>query len=73
MRTRQALERHTDVARTILDALTSALVLGLTAPSDDQAKQAVELADSLASKLTPDQIAVCQARALAYLNDDVRQ
>lgn len=48
-------------------ALTQALILALTAPSDSQAAQAAQLAESIANGLDFDQVEDCKAQALAFL------
>ena len=45
------------------DALTLALVLAVTAPSDEQAKEATELAKSFASGMTESQVETCKMAA----------
>ena len=48
-------------------ALTQALILALTAPNDDKAAQASDLAESIAQGLDFDQVEQCKANALLIL------
>lgn len=48
-------------------ALTKALVLALIAPSDEQATQASDLAESIAQGLDFDQVEQCKADALEMI------
>jgi hypothetical protein len=48
-------------------ALTQCLVLALTAPNDQKAKQASELAEKIAFGLSIDQVEQCKSNALDYL------
>ena len=48
-------------------ALTQCLVLALTAPNDQKAKQASELAEQIAFGLSVDQVEQCKSNALDYL------
>lgn len=50
-------------------ALTKALILALTAPSDDKATQASALAESLAYGLDFEQVEQCKADALNFLEN----
>jgi hypothetical protein len=50
-----------------IEALTQCLVLALTAPSDQKAQQAAELAEQIAHGLTVDQVEQCKADALDCL------
>ena len=52
-----------DAPRT--DWVTFALILGLTAPTDDAAQEAAALAEDIAVGLTPDEIEACKNAALA--------
>lgn len=45
------------------DALTLALVLAVTAPSDEQSKEATELAKGFASGMTEKQVEICKMAA----------
>jgi hypothetical protein len=47
------------------EVLTRCLVLALTAPSDEKAAQAAELAERLAQGLTKKQVTQCKKAALA--------
>jgi hypothetical protein len=49
---------------TQLQALTQCLVLALTAPDDQKAEQASNLAEQLAYGLTVDQVEQCKNQAL---------
>ena len=49
---------------TQIDALTQCLVLALTAPNDQKAQQASELAEQIAHGLTNDQVENCKNEAL---------
>lgn len=48
-------------------ALTQALILALTAPDDEKATQAANLAESIASGLDFDQVEQCKTDALLIL------
>ena len=48
-------------------ALTQALILALTAPNDEKASQASDLAESIAQGLDFDQVEQCKANALLIL------
>lgn len=48
-------------------ALTQALILAITAPDDDKATQAANLAESIAQGLDSDQVEQCKANALLIL------
>ena len=48
-------------------ALTKALILALTAPSDKQATKAISLSVALADKLPDEVVEQCKAEALAIL------
>jgi hypothetical protein len=48
-------------------ALTQALILAITAPDDDKANQAANLAESIAQGLNSDQVEQCKLDALEYL------
>ena len=49
---------------TQLQALTQCLVLAITAPDDNKAQRASELAEQLARGLSVDQVEDCKAQAL---------
>ena len=51
-------------------ALTKALILAITAPSDDRATQAAELAESIAQGLNVDQVEQCKENALYTLGEN---
>jgi len=48
-------------------ALTQALVLAITAPSDEQANKAISLSMALANQLTNEVVEQCKAEALDIL------
>ena len=48
-------------------ALTQALVLAITAPSDEQANKAISLSTALANQLTNEVVEQCKAEALYML------
>ena len=50
-----------------IDALTQCLILALTAPNDQKAEQASELAEKLAFGLTVDQVEICKFEALEFV------
>jgi hypothetical protein len=50
-----------------IEALTQCLVLALTAPNDQKAQQAAQLAEQIAQGLTVDQVEQCKADALDCL------
>jgi hypothetical protein len=50
-----------------IEALTQCLVLALTAPNDQKAQQAAELAEQIAHGLTVDQVEQCKVDALDSL------
>ena len=52
---------------TQIEALTQCLVLALTAPNDQKAQQAAELAEQIAHGLTVDQVEQCKIAALDCL------
>jgi len=52
---------------TQIEALTKCLVLALTAPNDQKAQQASELAEKLALGLTVDQVESCKFEALEFV------
>ena len=49
---------------TQIEALTQCLVLALTAPNDQKAQKASDLAEQIAQGLTVDQVEDCKAQAL---------
>ena len=49
---------------TQIEALTQCLILALTAPNDQKADQASELAEQIAYGLTLDQVEQCKVKAL---------
>lgn len=55
----------------LTQALTQALVLGLTASSDEKAKMAIELAESFASQLSVAQVEACKAAAVQIAEVDL--
>jgi hypothetical protein len=50
------------------EVLTRCLVLALTAPNDEKAEQASELAEQLAYGLTLDQVEQCKNQALELVS-----
>lgn len=52
---------------TQLQALTQCLILALTAPDDEKAAQAAELAEQIAQGLTQKQVEQCKKQALDSL------
>ena len=52
---------------TQIDALTQCLVLALTAPNDQKAQQASDLAEQIAQGLTVVQVEQCKLDALSML------
>jgi hypothetical protein len=50
-----------------IDALTQCLILALTAPNDQKAQQASELAEKLAFGLSVDQVEICKFEALEFV------
>jgi len=52
---------------TKIDALTQCLVLALTAPNDQKAQQASQLAEKIAYGLTVDQVEACKFEALEFV------
>ena len=69
-----ALMRHVVAAAlferlkmTKIDALTQCLVLALTAPNDQKAQQASQLAEKIAYGLTVDQVEACKFEALEFV------
>ena len=54
---------------TQMDALTQCLVLAITAPTDEKANQASQLAEQIAQGLTKKQVNQCRKKALELLED----
>ena len=52
---------------TKIDALTQCLVLALTAPNDQKAQKASDLAEQIAQGLTVEQVEQCKVAALDCL------
>ena len=52
---------------TQIEALTQCLILAITAPNDQKAQQAAELAEKLAYGLTIDQVENCKFEALEFV------
>ena len=46
------------------DALTQALVLAITAPTEDDLAKVMPMVDGIAAQLTPEEVEECQKRAL---------
>jgi len=51
-------------------ALTKALILAITAPDDDRANQASDLAESIAQGLDFDQVEQCKLDALEMIGEN---
>jgi hypothetical protein len=51
-------------------ALTQALILAITAPDDDRATQAAELAESIAQGLNAKQVEQCKLDALEMIGEN---
>jgi len=54
---------------TQIQALTQALILALTAPSDQKAQMASELAEQIAHGLTKKQVNQCKVAAIKILHN----
>ena len=54
---------------TQIEALTQCLVLAITAPTDEKANQASQLAEKIALGLTKRQVNQCKKKALEILED----
>ena len=54
---------------TQIEALTQCLVLAITAPTDEKANQASQLAEQIAQGLTKKQVNQCKKKALELLED----
>ena len=54
---------------TQIEALTQCLVLAITAPTDEKANQASQLAEQIAQGLTKKQVNQCKKKALEILED----
>ena len=54
---------------TQMDALTQCLVLAITAPTDEKANQASQLAEKIAQGLTKKQVNQCKKKALELLEE----
>jgi hypothetical protein len=54
---------------TQIEALTQALFLAITAPTDKKANQAVKLAEQIAQGLTKKQVNQCKKKALEILEE----
>lgn len=52
-------------------ALTLALTLAITAPSEEKARMCVAMAEKIAATLTKKQVAACKADALKRVKDHV--
>ena len=46
------------------DALTTALVLAITAPTEDDLNKVLPMVEGIAAELTPEEVRECQNRAL---------
>jgi hypothetical protein len=60
----QTAFKHIGHKMTQLQALTQCLVLAITAPDDQKAQRASELAEEIARGLSVDQVEDCKAQAL---------
>ena len=54
---------------TQIEALTQCLVLAITAPTDEKANQASQLAEQIAQGLTKKQVNKCKKKALEILEE----
>ena len=54
---------------TQIEALTQCLVLAITAPNDEKANQASQLAEQIAQGLTKKQVNQCKKKALEILEE----
>jgi hypothetical protein len=54
---------------TQIQALTQALILALTAPSDQKAQMASELAEQIAYGLTKKEVSQCKVAAIKFLHN----
>ena len=54
---------------TQIEALTQCLILAITAPTDEKANQASQLAEQIAQGLTKKQVNQCKKKALELLED----
>jgi hypothetical protein len=54
---------------TQIDALTQCLILAITAPTDEKANQASQLAEQIAQGLTKKQVNQCKKKALEILEE----
>jgi hypothetical protein len=52
-----------------IEALTQCLVLAITAPTDEKATQASQLAEQIAQGLTKKQVNQCKKKALELLEE----
>ena len=50
-----------------IEALTQCLILALTAPDDEKAQKASELAEKIAFGLSVDQVEACKIEALEFV------
>ena len=63
--------KQVEIAYTITQSeiLTRCLILAITAPTDEKAQQASELAEQIAIGLTKKQVNQCKKKALEILED----
>ena len=63
--------KQVEIAYTITQSeiLTRCLILAITAPTDEKAQQASELAEQIAQGLTKKQVNQCKKKALEILGD----
>lgn len=59
------LPRPTKAPKTTAEALTMALFLAITAPTDEKAAQAIALADDVAADMTEHEVEACKLAAQA--------
>jgi len=52
----EPISKWRDLCPTLYDALVCALTLAITAPTDEKAKKATELAECFANRLSPDEV-----------------
>jgi hypothetical protein len=50
------------------EALTHALILGITAPSDDALDKVMSIADEISQRLSQDEVEQCKKEAIAWID-----
>lgn len=55
------------------EALTMALTLALTAPSDEKTQEVLRMAEPIMRRLSPEQIEDCKAKALEIVTNEMRE